>query len=183
MKKLSPQAKRTQTGTTLIEVLVALLVFTIGLQGAMSLQYQAMKDNFDSAQRSHGVWVAQELINRIRANVTGRQSGDYCTGSGSNCAVTTVVNPCGSTPTSCIGSTCTATQMANFDISDAVCQGTLLNPNLSISCIDSDAADGFDCSTGSDFTLTLEWDSKSVADDDNIASGQVIQQFQQVFQP
>ena len=60
--------KRSQAGTTLIEVLVALLVFTIGLQGAISLQYQAMKDNFDSAQRSHGVWAAHELINRIRAN-------------------------------------------------------------------------------------------------------------------
>lgn len=182
IKKRSLSVKQTQTGTTLIEVLVALLVFTIGLQGAMSLQYQAMKDNFDSAQRSHGAWVAHELINRIRANVTGREGGDYCTGGG-DCAVTTVVDPCGNTPTSCVGFTCTAVEMANFDVTDSVCQGTLLNPNISISCTDSDGSDGLDCSAGSDFTLTLEWDSKSVADDGNIDSDEVIQQFQQVFQP
>lgn len=181
MKIYSLSYKNTQTGTTLIEVLVALLVFTIGLQGAMSLQYQAMKDNFDSAQRSHGAWVAHELIDRIRANVTGRESGDYCTNG--DCAVTTVVDPCGTIPTSCVGFTCTDVQMANFDISDAICQGALLNPNISISCTDSDNADGLDCSIGSDFTLTLQWDSKSVADDGDIASGQVTQQFQQAFQP
>lgn len=188
MKKLSPLAKQTQTGTTLIEVLVALLVFTIGLQGAMSLQYQAMKDNFDSSQRSHGSWIAHELINRIRANVTGRESGQYCTGG--DCTVTTVVDRCaGAAPTSCVGFTCTNAQMAAFDIRDAICQGTLLTPKISISCTDSDGADGLACSAGSDFTLALEWDSKSVADDsddtviNNIASGQVIQQFQQVFQP
>lgn len=169
--------KRSQAGTTLIEVLVALLVFTIGLQGAISLQYQAMKDNFDSAQRSHGVWAAHELINRIRANKTGRESGNYGITSTDPCPPTTA------TPTSCVNNTCTVNEMAAFDRSDAICQGALLNPILDISCADADATDGLTCSPGSDFTLTLQWSSKSVSDDSSIATSQITQQFQQVFQP
>ena len=174
-KPMHPSIKRTQTGTTLIEVLVALLIFTIGLQGVAALQYQAMKDNFDSAQRSHGAWAAHELINRIRANKSGREAGDYIT------AID--FNPCANLPASCINNVCNSTAMAAFDINDAICQGSLLNPIINITCADDDPADGFNCSQGSDFTLRLEWSSKSVSDDSDINAGQITQQFQQVFQP
>lgn len=170
-----PLSQKLQRGTTLIEVLVALLVFTIGLQGVSSLQYQAMKNNFDSAQRSHGLWAAHELINRIRANKIGRENGSYDNG--------VDFDPCAIPVASCVNATCNGTTMANFDISDALCQGTLLNPIINISCTDSDAADGLTCSPSSDFTLTLQWDSKAVADDSDISADQVSQQFQQVFQP
>jgi type IV pilus assembly protein PilV len=173
-KPIRLSIKKTQTGTTLIEVLVALLVFTIGLQGVASLQYQAMKNNFDSAQRSHGAWAAHELINRIRANKSGREAGEY---------IVTDFDPCPVLPASCVNSTCTSTAMAAFDINDAICQGSLLNPTINISCADAELGDGFTCSQGSDFTLTLEWNSKSVSDDSDIDTGQVTQQFQQVFQP
>ena len=175
MKTLKHQLiKKKQLGATLIEVLVALLVFTIGLQGVASLQYQAMKDNFDSAQRSHGVWAAHELINRIRANTAGRENGNY----------TVDANPCNAVPTSCVTETCSAADMATYDIWDAICQDTLLNPNIEISCVDADNSDTSACSKGSNFTLKLEWNSKSVSDDTaNINAGQITQEFEQVFQP
>lgn len=169
----SSSIKRTQAGTTLIEVLVALLVFTIGLQGVTTLQYQAMKDNFDAAQRSHGVWIAHELINRIRANTAGRENGDY----------TINADPCGAVPASCVGNDCSTTEMATYDIWDSVCQNSLLNPNININCNDANIGDADACSEGSDFTLLLQWSSKSVSDDNDIAAAQVTQQFQQVFQP
>jgi len=133
-----------------------------------------LQNNFDSSQRSHGIWAAHEIINRIRANVMGRENGNY---------IRTNVDPCNTIPASCVNNTCNANAMAAFDIFDAVCQDSLLNPIIDISCTDSDASDGFTCTRGSDFTLTLQWDSKAVADDSDIASSQVAQQFQQVFQP
>ncbi len=57
-----------QAGMTLIEVLVALMVFSIGVLGVAMLQLNALKHT-DSAMRSTQVsYIAQDLLERIRAN-------------------------------------------------------------------------------------------------------------------
>ncbi len=57
-----------QAGMTLIEVLVALLVFTVGVLGVAMLQLNALKHT-DSAMRSTQVsFIVQDLLERIRAN-------------------------------------------------------------------------------------------------------------------
>lgn len=181
-------ARGRQAGSTLIEVLIALLVFTIGLQGIASMQYQAVKDNFDSSQREHGIWAAEELINRIRANPEGREAGLY---------TKTDENPCnaGEPATFCADAdgspapTCSAIEMAAFDIWQSICTtpdssraqgaGNLLSQKLTISCVGT-------CSTNSEISLSLEWQSKAVADDTAIDDGDnslKTQQFTQIFQP
>ncbi|MGH8416665.1 MAG: type IV pilus modification protein PilV [Pseudomonas sp.] len=57
-----------QTGVTLIEVLVAVLVFSVGVLGVAMLQLNALKHT-DSALRSTQVsFIAHDLLERIRAN-------------------------------------------------------------------------------------------------------------------
>ena len=57
-----------QQGTTLIEVLVALLVLAIGLLGAAALQLNALKYTDSSRLSSQASFVAYDMMDRIRAN-------------------------------------------------------------------------------------------------------------------
>jgi type IV pilus assembly protein PilV len=64
-------------GVGLIEVLVALLVLSVGLLGIVGMQITAKKANYEAVQRTSASHLAQDLIARIRANPTG----DYVDGS------------------------------------------------------------------------------------------------------
>ena len=180
-------SRKKQTGSTLIEVLIALLVFTIGLQGIASMQYQSIKDNFDSNQRSHGVWSAQELINRIRANPDGRAAGDYDF-NGNPCTGGPPATICADTDTN-NAVVCASNEMAAFDIWESICPtpnqahnqnaSQLFNPNLIIACVGG-------CSEDAELDLSLQWQSKSVTDDSVIQDGDnalKTEQFNQVFRP
>lgn len=57
-----------QQGTTLIEVLVALLVLAIGLLGAAALQLNALKYTDSSRLSSQASFIAYDMMDRIRAN-------------------------------------------------------------------------------------------------------------------
>ncbi|MCD9459510.1 type IV pilus modification protein PilV [Marinibactrum halimedae] len=71
---VSSPLKHHQTGASLIEVLVAFLIMSVGFAGIISLQANVVKESFDTNQRSHAMWVAQELIERIKANTAGVDS-------------------------------------------------------------------------------------------------------------
>jgi type IV pilus assembly protein PilV len=63
--------KNAQLGATLIEVMVALLVLSVGILGVAILQLNALKHS-DSAMRSTQVsFIAQDLLERVRANPDG----------------------------------------------------------------------------------------------------------------
>lgn len=178
-----------QNGSTLIEVLIALLVFTIGLQGIASMQYQSVKDNFDSNQRSHGVWAAQELINRIRANPNGRASvppnASSYSHNGNPCDANEP-NPYCADRQAAAAAACSPAEIAAFDIWESVCtapnqahnqgRGQLFNPNLIITCTEP-------CTEDSEFTLSLQWQSKSVTDDETTDDTLRTEQYTQVFRP
>jgi type IV pilus assembly protein PilV len=63
--------KNAQLGATLIEVMVALLVLSVGILGVAILQLNALKHS-DSAMRStQASFIAQDLLERVRANPDG----------------------------------------------------------------------------------------------------------------
>lgn len=62
------QRKR-ERGMTLIEVMVALLVLGIGVMGYAALQLRSVKLAEDTYSRSQAMAIAQDAIERIRANV------------------------------------------------------------------------------------------------------------------
>lgn len=179
--------RQAQRGATLIEVLVSLLVFSIGIYGVASFQLQAVKEGVDSNQRSQAVWAAQETIDRMRLNTTGYIAGEYQDAfDGIDCE--TPPNPYCADTQGADATACSASQMADFDAWEVQCQTAagLPDVNFDLSCADIDTTDADDCTRGSDFTLTVSWQSKSVADDTEISDDDDLiknQQFIQVFRP
>jgi type IV pilus assembly protein PilV len=57
-----------QSGMTLIEVLVALLIFSVGILGVAMLQLNALKYTDSSMRSLHVSFIAHDLFERIRAN-------------------------------------------------------------------------------------------------------------------
>ncbi|MCP1486136.1 type IV pilus assembly protein PilV [Pseudomonas fluorescens] len=53
---------------TLIEVLVALLILTVGLLGAAAVQLNALKYTDSSRMTSQASFIAYDMMDRIRAN-------------------------------------------------------------------------------------------------------------------
>lgn len=61
-------SKRAQEGMTLIEVLVAVLILTVGLLGAAAIQLNALKYTDSSRMTSQASFIAYDMMDRIRAN-------------------------------------------------------------------------------------------------------------------
>lgn len=59
---------RQQHGFTLIEVLVSILILSIGVLGAAGMQFAALQSNKESRNQDAGVRYAQELADKMRAN-------------------------------------------------------------------------------------------------------------------
>jgi type IV pilus assembly protein PilV len=67
---------RHQAGTTLIEVLVAVLILGVGLLGAAVIQLNALKSTDSSRMTSQASFIAYDMLDRIRANA----GADYAWG-------------------------------------------------------------------------------------------------------
>lgn len=64
-----PSPKQTQKGFTLVEVLVTLLVVSIGLLGVAKLQVLALKNSYATYQRSVASAQTQDLVERLWAGM------------------------------------------------------------------------------------------------------------------
>jgi len=91
---------RTQQGFTLVEVMVTVFVVAIGLLAAAALQAVSKKAAVDAIQRTTATVVAQEMIERIRANPilmsqydgnVGSAPPQPACGSSSNCTDTDLI--------------------------------------------------------------------------------------------
>lgn len=105
---------KTQTGMTLLEVLVAVFVLSVGLIGVAKLQVTSKQNNFDALQRITATTLAYEIIERMRANSTNL--ADYVDASGTRTlnkdSIPTEPAPvCGSSAT-----TCTGVELAEHDL-------------------------------------------------------------------
>jgi len=116
------QTKAKQHGVGLIEVLIALVIFALGVVGMAGLQLRTMSVTIDSTQRSYVVAKSQDIADRIRSSgIEPRQylgtynaSGDYC--------ATPVAAVCADNVDSDVLA-CTPAQMFAFDLYDAFCEG------------------------------------------------------------
>lgn len=57
-----------QSGFTLLEVLVAILVLSIGLLGLAGLMASSIRNNHSAYQRTQATWLAYDMIDRMRVN-------------------------------------------------------------------------------------------------------------------
>lgn len=75
-----------QRGASLIEVLVAILVLSIGLLGMAALQARALKANMSSLHRSQAVMLSHYILEAMRIDREAAKAGDYNTGSSAACS-------------------------------------------------------------------------------------------------
>jgi type IV pilus assembly protein PilV len=66
-------------GFSLLEVLIALLIFSFGLMGLAALQSFSVKNNQSSSFRSQATLLAYQIIDAMRANRPAVQTGYYFT--------------------------------------------------------------------------------------------------------
>ncbi len=64
-----------QRGFTLLEVLVAVLVLSIGLLGLAGLMASSLRNNHSAYYRSQATWLAYDVIDRMRTNLPN--AADY----------------------------------------------------------------------------------------------------------
>lgn len=72
--------KLRQRGVGLIEVLVSVLVVTMGLLGAAALQATALRNNQGSYERTQTSILTQGIFDAMRANLAGVNTNGYNTG-------------------------------------------------------------------------------------------------------
>ncbi|WP_297528582.1 type IV pilus modification protein PilV [Thiohalobacter sp.] len=129
----SPQ----QCGFTLIEVMIAVLVLSIGLLGLAGLQVTALRNNQTAFLRSQAAILSSDIIERMRANQAGVAAGAYDKAAGAARAA------CKTT------AGCSAADMAANDVYEwrQLVRQYLPTPNSTtlgeaIVCIDSTPGDG-----------------------------------------
>ncbi len=158
-------AYRYSRGMTLIEVMVAFVIVSIGLLGIAAFQTKAMQGTIDNQYRTKATDLASSLADRMRANPLADNS--YIV---TNCPAAVPNNVCAMTPDQSVGTAvnCTNIQMAVFDIgeiclsngaSDALPEGGIV-----VTCADADGTDGDVCSAGSPLTINITWSTKSETD-------------------
>ena len=106
MKKNSKHAipLKTACGFTLVELLVSVLVFAIGLLGLTYLQITGLRTNQMSLMRTQATAEAYNMADRLRSNPTAARAGNY-----NGAPAASAQNCMGD------GNSCTPAQMAAFD--------------------------------------------------------------------
>lgn len=142
-------------GFTLMEVLVALAVLSIGLLGMAGMQLYSMKSSHNAYLQSQASYFAYDLIDKMQANPAGFSNGDYDTtltnipGSFINCQSSSA--------------TCAPNELAEFELTQWKCSlGSFSSgapcttaPLNMISVLPN--GDGEVIRNGNDVTVTVQW--------------------------
>lgn len=86
--------KNTNSGFTLVEVMVAVLVLSVGLLGFAALQTRGLRLNHDALIRTQATFLANDIMDRMRTYDVATVGAFSATASGEDCdpAVSTITN-------------------------------------------------------------------------------------------
>jgi len=98
-----------ERGFSLLEVLIALLVLSVGLLGIAGLQTVSLRFNHQSYERTQATVLISEIFEKIVANPVAARSGSFDTIDDTDTSAS--FTGYGSCPASC-----TPTQLATFDL-------------------------------------------------------------------
>lgn len=130
-----------ESGFSLIEVLIALLVLAIGLTGMASLMVISMKSNQSAYQRSQANWLAYDIVERMQLNRA------LATSSNSYVITTTTTTP---NDPGCKASGCNASNTAQLDVREWLTQLSLAGVSGTVARAGTNA-----------YTITLAWQEDS----------------------
>jgi len=68
---------RRQSGTSLIEVLVAVIIMSVGLLGVAAMQSIALRNSHGAMERTQAVIQTYAMFDAMRANLTAAREGVY----------------------------------------------------------------------------------------------------------
>jgi type IV pilus assembly protein PilV len=151
-------SRRRQRGISLIEVMVAMLIVSVGVLGVTGLQLVSLHQNQSAMLRSEALMLGNDILDRMRAN----PAVDYAP----------VAAPVGfaAAPPSAVNCTinlCSPTQMANYDIALWKCSiNSTLDPLLNSQhqvCVDLGVAGSLPqgaasiSRTGAVYLVTVQW--------------------------
>lgn len=92
--------RRHSRGATLIEILVALLVLSLGVLGMAAMQIRALKGNQSSMQRTQAVMMSYYILDAMRVDKDNAKGGQYNTGSLSGTVIGAYCDPANASGTS-----------------------------------------------------------------------------------
>lgn len=193
-KKFSTQ----YSGFTLIEVLITVVILSIGLLGMAGIQIQGLRGTTGSAVRSQATILANDIAERIRMNTDGMSvdgnpvNGDYtsisitrdddgnptfvCGPQSDDTPTNFPATVCSAVPGGGDVDECSTAQMATFDIYEFACglghNGGVVNllPNgtATIGC-----NGGGDCGPGSEISITINWTENDTSPGDQFGEEQL----------
>ena len=134
-------------GLSLLEVLIALVIISLGLLGLAALQVSSMKKSTQTRVYNYAASSLQDLSERLAANASAAKAGYF---NYSNLDKTDGTLPTGN---NCAQSSCTAQQNATYILRTwaVPLSTTLPSPRFSVSKTDM--------ASGALMTLTLTWDA------------------------
>ena len=183
MRKLSFQSvhkmDRTpikQSGFSLIEIMVAALILSIGILGLVGLQVIGLKGTQQSSMKQQAMLVVQDLTERMHANKQGVINGDYEVDSNNPGVCNDLANRCDAA-----NSVCTSAETASVDLHTVVCgyqkgnsprtggvkrvdaadRSPLIDGRLRVTC---DVA-GATCPSGN-INITIDWTERQFGTED-----------------
>ena len=168
-------------GFTLIEVLITVVILSIGLLGMAGIQIQGLRGTTSSTVRSQATILANDIAERIRMNQDGMHldgsplNGDYTNVNISTddqgnvsppCNAATAPTFCSASPGNQVVASCNASEMAAFDIYEFACgldhasgvQNLLPGGSATISC------NTVNCPPGSELTINISWSETNTND-------------------
>jgi type IV pilus assembly protein PilV len=96
--------KRFMSGFTMLEMLVSLVILSVGLLGVAILQTKGQQFNHNSYLYTQASYLAYDIMDRIRANEPAAKTGSY------QKQLPTELS------SDCTKQTCTSGQMVDFDL-------------------------------------------------------------------
>ncbi len=152
---------KNQSGFSLIEIMIAALVLSIGILGVAGLQIIGMKGTQQSHMKQQAVAVLHSLTERMHSNKPGVTAGNYAADSNTF--------DCSALPNCAVGNNCTPQQIATVDLHNIFCgyqAGSAPNTSgvrfqaagdvVSLSGGELDVSCVTDCSDG-ELRLEIKW--------------------------
>jgi type IV pilus assembly protein PilV len=138
MKTMNTESKhRRQTGFSLVEVLITLVIMSVGMLGLAGLYVQGMQAGRTSMFRHHAVTLAGDVADRIRANPRAAAAYTDADGANNNCVLG--------------GADCNPAEMAANDILLWKAQAAETLPNGDVTIVLDNAV------IPPSYTITVSW--------------------------